>query len=109
MAVPLRAVGANRDYEVSFEDTPENQTVPGATLSALLAEIPSAPGSAIVYSRVRKEAGPQKPTHSRRREQPDAVLTEGLEALPKLPAPVSCLGKANTRRLKNPRQGRGAQ
>jgi len=35
--------------------------------------------------------------------------TEVLEALPKLPAPVLSLGKANARRLKNPRQGRRAQ
>ena len=32
-----------------------------------------------------------------------------LEALPKLPAPVLSLGKANARRLKNPRQGRPGQ
>jgi len=31
--------------------------------------------------------------------------TQVLEALPKLPAPVLSLGKANVRRLKNPRQG----
>jgi hypothetical protein len=36
-------------FEVSFEDTLEQQTVPGATLSALPVEIPSAPGSTIVY------------------------------------------------------------
>jgi hypothetical protein len=36
-------------FEVSFEDTPERQTVPGATLSALPVEIPSAPGSTMVY------------------------------------------------------------
>jgi len=35
--------------------------------------------------------------------------TQVLEALPKLPAPVLSLGKANLRRLKNPRQGRHAQ
>ena len=35
--------------------------------------------------------------------------TEVLAVLPKLPAPVLSLGKANSRRLKNPRQGRPAQ
>jgi len=35
--------------------------------------------------------------------------TQVLEALPKLPAPVLSLGKANIRRLKNPRQGRPGQ
>jgi hypothetical protein len=35
--------------------------------------------------------------------------TEVLAVLPKLPAPVLSLGKANLRRLKNPRQGRPAQ
>jgi alpha-galactosidase len=49
MPVPLQALDAKRRYEVSFEDTPERQTMPGATLSALPVEIPSAPGSAIVY------------------------------------------------------------
>jgi alpha-galactosidase len=49
MPVPLQALEAKRRYEVSFEDTPERQTVPGATLSALPVEIPSAPGSTIVY------------------------------------------------------------
>jgi transposase len=38
-----------------------------------------------------------------------AAQTQVLEALPKLPAPLLSLGKANTRRLKNPRQGRTAQ
>jgi len=35
--------------------------------------------------------------------------TQVLEVLPKLPAPVLSLGKANVRRLKNPRQGRRPQ
>lgn len=35
--------------------------------------------------------------------------TEVLEALPKLPAPVLSLGKANVRRLRNPRKGRSNQ
>ena len=35
--------------------------------------------------------------------------TQVLEALPKLPAPLLSLGKADARRLKNPRQGRPAQ
>jgi hypothetical protein len=35
--------------------------------------------------------------------------TQVLEALPKLPAPLLSLGKANARRLENPRQGRPAQ
>jgi hypothetical protein len=35
--------------------------------------------------------------------------TQVLAALPQLPAPVLSLGKANVRRLKNSRQGRGAQ
>jgi len=35
--------------------------------------------------------------------------TEVLEALPRLPTPVLSLGKANARRLRNPRQGRPAQ
>jgi hypothetical protein len=35
--------------------------------------------------------------------------TEVLGVLPKLPAPVLSLGKANVRRLKNPRQGRPQQ
>jgi alpha-galactosidase len=54
MVVPLRALDAKRSYEVSFEDTPEKQTMPGATLSALPVEIPGAPGSAIVYYRACK-------------------------------------------------------
>jgi hypothetical protein len=35
--------------------------------------------------------------------------TQVLDVLPKLPAPMLSLGKANARRLKNPRQGRPAQ
>jgi hypothetical protein len=38
-----------------------------------------------------------------------AAQTEVLVVLPKLPAPVLSLGKANVRRLKNARQGRPAQ
>jgi len=38
-----------------------------------------------------------------------AAQTEVLEALPKLPAPVLSLGKANVRRLRNPRRGRSNQ
>lgn len=38
-----------------------------------------------------------------------AAQTEVLAVLPKLPAPVLSLGKANLRRLKNSRQGRPAQ
>ncbi|MHB1306650.1 MAG: IS1634 family transposase [Limisphaerales bacterium] len=38
-----------------------------------------------------------------------AAQTEVLEVLPKLAAPVLSLGKANQRRLSNPRQGRPAQ
>jgi hypothetical protein len=38
-----------------------------------------------------------------------AAQTEVLAVLPKLPAPVLSLTKANVRRLKNPRQGRPAQ
>jgi hypothetical protein len=38
-----------------------------------------------------------------------AAQTEVLEVLPKLAAPVLSLGKANRRRLKNPRQGRARQ
>jgi transposase len=38
-----------------------------------------------------------------------AAQTEVLEALPKLPTPVLSLGKANARRLRNPRQGRTPQ
>ena len=49
MAVPLRAVDPKRTYDVSFEDTPEKSTVPGTALSTLPVEIPSAPGSAIVF------------------------------------------------------------
>jgi len=51
MAVPLQELDAKRRYEVRFEDTPQRQTVTGATLSALPVEIPSAPGSSIVYYR----------------------------------------------------------
>ena len=47
MAVPLRGLDARRNYEVSFEDTPDKTTVPGATLSALPVEILASPGSAI--------------------------------------------------------------
>jgi hypothetical protein len=54
MPVPLQALDAKRRYEVSFEDTPERQTMPGATLSALPVEIPSAPGSTILYYRVSR-------------------------------------------------------
>ena len=53
MAVALRALEAKRSYEVSFEDTPEKQKLPGARLSALPVAIPSAPGTAIVYYRAR--------------------------------------------------------
>jgi hypothetical protein len=38
-----------------------------------------------------------------------AAQTEVLEVLPKLPSPVLSLGKANVRRLKNPRNGRPSQ
>lgn len=38
-----------------------------------------------------------------------AAQTEVLEVLPKLAAPVLSLGKANKRRLRNPRQGRSSQ
>ena len=38
-----------------------------------------------------------------------AAQTEVLGVLPKLPAPLLSLGKANKRRLSNPRQGRTAQ
>ena len=38
-----------------------------------------------------------------------AAQTEVLGALPKLAAPVLSLGKANRRRLSNPRQGRSSQ
>ena len=51
--VSLHAVAPKRPYEVSFEDTPEKQTLPGAALSALPVEIPASPGSAIVYYRAR--------------------------------------------------------
>jgi hypothetical protein len=53
MAVPLRALDPKRSYEVTFEDTPEKKTVPGAALSVLPIEIPGVPGSAIVYYRAR--------------------------------------------------------
>jgi alpha-galactosidase len=53
MAVPLRGLDARRNYEVSFEDTPDKKTVPGATLSALPVEILPSPGPAIVYYRAR--------------------------------------------------------
>jgi hypothetical protein len=53
MALPLRATERKKRYEVSFEDTPEKRTVRGAELSALTVEIPAAPGSAILYYRVR--------------------------------------------------------
>jgi hypothetical protein len=49
----LRGLDTRRNYEVSFEDTPDKQTVPGATLSALPVEILPSPGSAIVYYRAR--------------------------------------------------------
>ena len=38
-----------------------------------------------------------------------AAQTEVMEVLPKLPAPMLSLGKAPTRRLRNPRQGRSPQ
>jgi hypothetical protein len=38
-----------------------------------------------------------------------AAQTEVLGVLPKLAAPVLSLGKANRRRLRNPRQGRSSQ
>jgi transposase len=38
-----------------------------------------------------------------------AAQTQVLEVLPKLPSPLLSLGKANSNRLRNPRQGRTAQ
>jgi hypothetical protein len=38
-----------------------------------------------------------------------AAQTQVLEVLPKIPAPLLSLGKTNSNRLKNARQGRPAQ
>jgi alpha-galactosidase len=53
-AVPLRDIQVRRRYEVSFEDAPGKQTMTGAELLALPVEIPSAPGSAILYYRAAR-------------------------------------------------------
>ena len=50
-AVPLREMNSRQRYDVSFEDTPEKKRMTGAELSALPVEIPSMPGSVIVYYR----------------------------------------------------------
>lgn len=61
--VPLRAVASRRSYQVTFEDTSEQRTLPGAALSALPIEIPDSPGSAIVYYHLRsgRSAGARVP------------------------------------------------
>ncbi len=53
LPVRLHAVAPKRSYLVSFEDTPDQRTLSGTALSALPIEIPSLPGSAIVYYHVR--------------------------------------------------------
>jgi alpha-galactosidase len=49
--VPLRAVKPGAVYAVSFEDTPEKLKLRGKEMAGLRVQIPSAPGSAIVYYR----------------------------------------------------------
>jgi alpha-galactosidase len=49
LPVTLHALKPKQFYDVSFEDTPEKWTLPGAVLSALPIEIITMPGSAIVY------------------------------------------------------------
>ena len=53
LPVPLHALAPKHSYEVSFEDTPNKRTLPGAALSALPVEIPNAPGLAIVHYHAR--------------------------------------------------------
>ena len=49
--VPLRAIKPGAVYAVSLEDTPEKLKVRGKELAGFKVQIPSAPGSAIVYYR----------------------------------------------------------
>lgn len=48
-AIALRGVDDKARYEISFEDAAGSRIVSGRELSALDVEVPSAPGSAIVY------------------------------------------------------------
>ncbi len=48
-AIALRGIDPNATYEISYEDTTEKKTISGSELCNLTIDIPSAPGSAIVY------------------------------------------------------------
>jgi alpha-galactosidase len=52
--VALHAVDLKPRYEVTYEDSPERRTMLGIDLFTLPVEIPSAPGSAIVYYREKR-------------------------------------------------------
>ena len=52
--VCLKGLDPKATYAISFEDTPEKRTVVGKELANLKVEIASAPGSAIVYYRIKK-------------------------------------------------------
>lgn len=50
-ALPLKGLDANAEYEVTFEDGGNAAVLTGQALQHLKVEIPSAPGSAILYYR----------------------------------------------------------
>jgi hypothetical protein len=52
--IRLRALDPKRTYEVGCEDTGEKRTATGAELSSLTVEIPTAPGSAMLFYRASK-------------------------------------------------------
>lgn len=49
--IPFRAIEPEAEYAVSFEDISDQRTVWGRDLESLKVQIPTAPGSAIVYYR----------------------------------------------------------
>lgn len=49
--IALHAIDGKATYEITYEDTPAKRMIKGSELSALPVEIPSAPGSVIVYYR----------------------------------------------------------
>jgi len=51
--VALQDIDPKATYEVTFEDTPGKRKVSGADLAAFRIEIPTAPGSAILYYRLQ--------------------------------------------------------
>jgi len=48
-SIALRGIDGKATYEITYEDVPGKKTLKGSELSALKVDIPSAPGSAIVY------------------------------------------------------------